>query len=129
MPAVLSLTTSPFVLVASQTLSLLWLRPIYFLLAALAKYLDSMQQALAVVLVLISLKIFAEALGFDVPIGAFLGIVAAWRVAVVVHALYTKRGRASHAAPARSALGADDDDTAIASDDATPLHRSRWASA
>ena len=45
----LSLTTSPFVLVASQTLSLLWLRPVYFLLAALASYLDSMQQALAVV--------------------------------------------------------------------------------
>ena len=67
-PVVLSLTTSPFVLVSSQTLSLLWLRPVYFLLAALASYIDSMQQALAVVLVLISMKIFLEAAGFEVPL-------------------------------------------------------------
>ena len=79
-PVLLSLTTSPFVLVASQTLSLLWLRPIYFLLAALAQYLDSMQQALAVVLVLIGLKIFFEAAGFEVPIAAFMGVLLGWRV-------------------------------------------------
>ena len=92
-PVILSLTTSPFVLVASQTMSLLWLRPVYFLLAALASYMDSMQQALAVVLVLISLKIFLEAAGFEVPIAAFLGVLVGWRVLVVLFALMRKRGK------------------------------------
>ena len=90
-PVLLSLTTSPFVLVSSQTLSLLWLRPVYFLLAALASYLDSMQQALAVVLVLISVKIFLEAAGFEVPVAAFLGVVVGWRALVVMIALFRNR--------------------------------------
>ena len=75
-PVVLSLTTSPFLLVTSQAMSLLWLRPVYFLLAALASYLDSMQQALAVVLVLIASKIFLESAGVEVPLALFLGVSA-----------------------------------------------------
>ena len=92
-PVVLSLTTSPFVLVSSQTLSLLWLRPVYFLLAALASYLDSMQQALAVVLVLISMKIFLEAAGFEVPLWLFLGVLVGWRVLSIAVQLWTSKKR------------------------------------
>ena len=66
-PVVLSLTTSPFLLVASQAVSLLWLRPVYFLLAAIAHHLDSMQQMLAVVLILIAARTFLEAGGVEVP--------------------------------------------------------------
>jgi tellurite resistance protein TerC len=90
-PVILSLTTSPFVLVASQTLSLLWLRPVYFLLAALASYLDSMQQMLAVVLVLISLKIFLESAGVEVPVAAFLSLLAGWRVLALLYVVCARR--------------------------------------
>ena len=46
-PAILSLTSSPFLLLTSQALSLLQLRAVYFLLEALATYLDSMQRVVA----------------------------------------------------------------------------------
>ena len=99
-PVVLSLTTSPFVLVASQTLSLLWLRPLYFLLAALASYLDQMQQALAVILVLISLKIIVESAGFEVPLALFVGVLLGWRVLAAALVLLRRR----HATSANAGL-------------------------
>ena len=111
-PVVLSLTTSPFVLVSSQTLSLLWLRPVYFLLAALMKYLDSMQQALALVLILISLKIFLEAAGFEVPLATFLGVLVGWRVLAIACQLYRRRrsDAATKSGAAQRLRAAEDDD-------------------
>lgn len=94
-PVVLSLTRSPFLLVASQAFSLLHLRPLYFLLSALASYMDSMQQALAVVLVLISLKIFLEAFGIQIPIHLFAGLLVAWRVVVGIRAVISRHQRAA----------------------------------
>ena len=76
-------------------MSLLWLRSVYFLLAALASYLDSMQQALAVVLILIASKIFLEAAGFEVPLSLFLGVLVAWRVLAVVVQLVRHRAAAA----------------------------------
>ena len=95
-PVVLSLTTSPFLLVSSQVVSLLWLRPVYFLLAALARYLDSMQQTLAVVLILIALKIFLEAAGFEIPISLFLGVLVGWRILAITLQLLRHHGAAAH---------------------------------
>lgn len=82
-PAVLSLSGSPFVLLSSQCASLLGLRPLYFMLAAVATLLDSMQQALAVVLILIALKIFLETAGYEVPLLGFAAALIAWRVVTV----------------------------------------------
>jgi len=82
-PAVLSLSGSPFVLLSSQCASLLGLRPLYFMLAAVATLLDSMQQALAVVLILIGLKIFLESAGYEVPLLGFAAVLVAWRVVTV----------------------------------------------
>jgi len=86
-PAVLSLTTSSFILVASQTLSLLTLRALYFLLEAIAAHLDGMQQVLAVVLIMIACKIFLEAAGVSVPLALFAGVLLAWRVLALCSAL------------------------------------------
>ena len=86
-PVVLSLSGSPFVLLASQCASLLGLRPFYFMLAAIASVLDSMQQALALILILIALKIFAEAAGYEVPLLGFAGVLLAWRVVAICWAL------------------------------------------
>ena len=88
--------SSEILLIVSQTLSLLmlWLRPIYFLLASLASVVSGMQHMLAVVLILISAKIFVEAAGFEVPLTLFFGVLAAWRVlALVVGVVRGRRGR------------------------------------
>ena len=50
------------------------------------------------VLVLIALKIFLEAAGFEVPVAAFLGVVVGWRALVVVAGVVRRRRR-SRAAP------------------------------
>ena len=106
-PVVLSLTTSPFLLVASQAVSLLWLRPVYFLLAAIAHHLESMQQMLAVVLILIASRTFLEAAGHEVPIQIFLLIVAGWRVVAVVAQLVRAHIRKRHAVAACRAARQD----------------------
>lgn len=79
-PAVLSLTTSPFILVSSQAMSLLQLRAIYFLIERVAAQIESMQHVLAVVLILIAAKIILEAAGVVVPITTFVAILVVWRV-------------------------------------------------
>lgn len=93
-PVVLSLSSSPLVLLASQVASLLTLRPLLFLLAALAAVIDSMQETLAVVLVLIALKILVEAAGYEVPLLGFVGALLAWRVLALCWAVH-RRGRAA----------------------------------
>jgi len=45
------------------------------------------------VLVLIALKIFLEAAGFEVPVAAFLGVVVGWRSLVVVVGVVRRRRR------------------------------------
>ncbi len=50
-----------------------------------------MRQVLAVVLVLIALKIFLEAAGFEVPLSAFLGVLLAWRLLAVAWGLARRR--------------------------------------
>ena len=60
-----------------------------------------MQQALAVVLVLIATKIFLEAAGFEVPLYLFLGVLVGWRVLAIALQLLRRRAR-------RSLSGSDD---------------------
>ena len=57
------------------------------------------------VLVLIALKIFLEAAGFEVPISHFLGVLVAWRVVAVVWTLWHRRSAA------RRVNGGNDSDT------------------
>jgi len=86
-PAVLSITTSSFLLVSSQAMSLLQLRAVYFLLEGVAEYLGSMQQVLAVVLILIASKIILEAAGVVVPLSLFVAVLVGWRVLAALFAL------------------------------------------
>ena len=87
-PVILSISTSPTVLVTSQIASMLGLRALYFLIAALARFVDSIQSALAVVLILIAAKILAETMGYEVPLGYFIGAITLWRVVATLVALY-----------------------------------------
>ena len=66
---------------------------------ALARFVDSMQSALAVVLILIAAKILAETMGYEVPLGYFIGAITLWRVVATLVALYrVSRKRCTDAA-------------------------------
>ena len=82
-PVMLSLTHNTFLLVLASAASMLGLRPLYFLLSALAGLMDSLQRMLAVVLILIGLKIFLESAGYEVPLLGFAAVLIAWRVVTV----------------------------------------------
>ena len=88
----------------SQAVSMLGLRPLYFTLAAVAAYVDSMQQALGAVLVLISLKIFGEAAGLPIPLYLFVGILIAWRILAAAAMLWRRSRKMAHAKAQRMAL-------------------------
>ena len=98
-PVVLSLSSSPFVLLSSQCASLLGLRPLYFLLAALAAVIGGMQQSLAAILILIACKILLEAAGYEVPLLLFAGVLLTWRVLAIGYALLRGQARDALAAP------------------------------
>ena len=106
-PVMLSLTTTPFLLISSQAASLLWLRPVYFVLAAIAHHFDSMQQVLAVVLILIACRTLLEVAGVQVPIQVFVGALASWRALACSVQLLRARLRRRAAAAALQAAAAD----------------------
>ena len=106
-PVMLSLTTTPFLLMSSQAASLLWLRPVYFVLAAISHHLDSMQQVLAVVLILIACRTLLEIAGVQVPIQIFVGALASWRALACLVQLLRARLRRRAAAAALQAAAAD----------------------
>ena len=78
--AVLALSHAPMLFVTSQAASMLLLRPLYFMLAAAMAYLDSLDQALAVILVLIGAKSLLEAAGVEVPLALFVGTLCVVRL-------------------------------------------------
>ena len=90
----LSLTHNTFLLVLASCASMLGLRPLYFLLSALAGLMDSLQRMLAVVLILIGARTFAEAAGLPIPLVGFVGTLLVWRLAFMFYALWaTSRAR------------------------------------
>ena len=94
-PVMLSLTHNTFLLVLASAASMLGLRPLYFLLSALAGLMDSLQRMLAVVLILIGSRTFAEAAGLPIPLVGFVATLLVWRIAFMLYALWaTSRGDA-----------------------------------
>mmetsp|Transcript_9258 Transcript_9258/g.29646 ORF Transcript_9258/g.29646 Transcript_9258/m.29646 type:complete len:431 (+) Transcript_9258:220-1512(+) len=91
-PVMLSVTRAPLLLVASQATSMLFLRPLYFMLAAITEYLDAMQQTLAVVLIIIACKMLAEAAGYEVSLPLFFGTLLVWRAGAAAAVLLRKVG-------------------------------------
>lgn len=87
--AALALTTEPFALVVSFTLSILLLRPVFFLLAAFVRYLDALDSALGVILVLIGLKLCLALAGIETPLWIFAGLLTAWRLVVMLYVIFS----------------------------------------
>ena len=89
--AVLALSHAPLLFVTSQAASMLLLRPLFFMLSASMAYLGSLDQALAVILVLIGAKSLLEAAGVEVPLPTFVGALCAVRVLAGVWLFCRKR--------------------------------------
>ena len=93
--AVLALSHAPLLFVSSQAASMLLLRPLYFALAATMTSVGGLEQALALVLVLIGGKALLEASGVEVPLSSFVAALCAVRVFVGLWLCY--RGRDAEA--------------------------------
>ena len=105
--AVLALTTDAYTLTVTMTLSILLLRPVYFLAAAFIGYLDALDSALGVILILIGGKLLLGQMGVEVPLWAVVVVLTAWRIVVAVYVIVTRRrGAAAKAvAPTKAAAG------------------------
>lgn len=83
--AVLALTTDAFTLVSTLTLSILLLRPVYFLAASFVTYLDALDSALGVILMIIGGKLLLSQAGVEVPLWAVVSLLTVWRVGVATY--------------------------------------------
>ena len=92
--SVLAISTDAFVVVTTMTLSMLLLRPLYFLAAGAVDYADTLDGVLGVVLVLIGGKLCLAQLGVEVPLALVVGLLTAWRVAAAAYVLCRRRRRA-----------------------------------
>lgn len=94
-PAILALTTDPYIVYTSNIFAILGLRALYFTLDALLHRFVYLKYALAVVLVFIGSKIFiVEMLGLEkFPPALSLGIVVLILASGILYSLYKTHGR------------------------------------
>jgi tellurite resistance protein TerC len=95
-PAILAVTTDPFVVLTSNVFAVLGLRALYFLLAGMAERFHLLGYGLAGVLMFIGAKMLLADL-YKVPIGAALCVVAGMLVAAMLLSLLIAPRAASDA--------------------------------
>jgi tellurite resistance protein TerC len=76
-PAIFAVTRDPFLVYTSNIFAILGLRALYFLLAGVIHRFHYLKLGLSVVLVFIGGKMLVTAVGWHVPVGVSLGVVAA----------------------------------------------------
>lgn len=91
-PAVMGVSTDPFIILTSNVFAILGLRALYFLLAGIIHRFKYLKVGLAVVLAFIGGKMLALPFGFHMPIGISLGVViGVIAISIVASLLSTKR--------------------------------------
>ncbi len=98
-PAIVAITTDPFIVYTSNIFAILGLRALYFALAAMIHRFQYLKPALAVVLVFIGSKVFvADLLGLEkFPAALSLGVTLAIIAAGILYSLWRTRDREAHA--------------------------------
>jgi tellurite resistance protein TerC len=95
-PVVISVTRDPVLIYSAMVFAMMGLRSMYFVLAALQKYLEHLGKAVAVILGFVALKLFAHSiLGVDVPPFTSLFIIAVILTAGVVASVLPKAERSA----------------------------------
>jgi tellurite resistance protein TerC len=92
-PAILAISTDPFIVYTSNIFAILGLRALYFALAAMIHRFHYLKYALALVLVFIGGKIFAVGLVGKTPPAVSLGVTFALIAGGVLVSLWKTRGR------------------------------------
>jgi tellurite resistance protein TerC len=97
-PAVLTVTTDPFIVFTSNIFAILGLRSIYFVIADMMDRFAHLKYALAFILIFIGIKMVGQDY-FHVPIGISLGIILGAVVTGVLASLLMTRGSEAGADP------------------------------
>ena len=93
-PAVLAITTDPFIVFTSNIFAIMGLRALYFLLADVAERFHLLKYGLAMVLVFVGTKMLIVDI-YKVPIGIALGIVAIIIAASIFASLASTRNNSA----------------------------------
>jgi tellurite resistance protein TerC len=95
-PAVLSITTNPFVVYSSNVFAILGLRHLYFLLEGAVDRFTYLHYGLAAVLIFVGAKFLLEGLGLHIPIAASLPFIALAVGASIAASLIATRRQGSN---------------------------------
>ncbi|MBI2373494.1 MAG: TerC family protein [Deltaproteobacteria bacterium] len=97
-PAILGVTTDPFIVYTSNICAILGLRALYFLLVGALSSLVYLKQGLAVILCFIGAKMLLEK-WVEVPISVSLGVITGVLAITTAFSLLKRRARISVGAP------------------------------
>jgi tellurite resistance protein TerC len=99
-PAILAITTDPFIVYTSNVFAILGLRALYFALAGIMQMFHYLSYGLAAILVFVGVKMMLMDF-YKLPIGISLGVVAGILAVAVILSLVRPR-RATGVLPAKS---------------------------
>jgi tellurite resistance protein TerC len=74
-PAILGITTDPFIVYTSNVFAIMGLRSLYFALSGLMQLFHHLHYGLALILVLVGVKMLAKGWDVDIPPGVTLSVV------------------------------------------------------
>jgi len=74
-PAILSITTDPFIVYTSNVFALLGLRSLFFAVASMMRLFHYLQYGLGVILAFIGIKMMIATI-YEIPVGIALGVIA-----------------------------------------------------
>jgi tellurite resistance protein TerC len=99
-PAVLAITTDPFIVITSNVFAILGLRALYFALAGALKMFHHLHYGLSVILVFVGTKMLLAAWGIKIPTGIALGVVVGVvALSVLTSLIWPQRHRISMQSP------------------------------
>lgn len=95
-PAILAVTTDPFIVYTSNMFAILGLRSLYFALSAIMKLFHHLHYGLSVILVFVGIKMLVSEI-HKIPVGAALGvIVSVLLVSVIASLIWPKKNHGTH---------------------------------
>lgn len=94
-PAIFAITQDPFIVYTSNIFAILGLRSLYFVLAAIVHRFHYLKYALALVLIYVGAKVFAQQIVGKIPPEASLGITFTLLAGGILFSLWKTRNAAS----------------------------------
>ena len=83
-PAILAITTDPFIVLSSNVLAVLGLRALYFLLAKMSEIFDFVKKGVGLILIFIGVKLVGAPFGLHISVEVSLGVVLSILVLSIV---------------------------------------------